>query len=378
MPPVKGISKYATALLDGFSSDVEIDVIAFNHMYPERLYPGGTKDESLRAYDARDNVRIDAKLNWYNPIGWIVAGFSLRGSVVHAQWWSYVLAPVYITILGIARYLRHKQVVLTVHNVRPHESGGMQEFANRSVFRLAHHYIVHSDENKKVFAESYGIEPANITVIPHGILLPEGGLRNVSKSDARQKLGIKPGAKVVLFFGIIREYKGLDDLLESFAAVSRDYPEAQLVVAGKPWDEWATYQQIIDKHQMGDKILLNLSFIKEGDIEDYYRAADVVVLPYKHFDSQSGAAALALPFHKAVIVTKVGGLPDIVLNDEALVNPGSTQELTQAISRVFADTSLQAKLEKSSEKLARELDWGTIAHKTLALYNKLERTSSQR
>lgn len=376
MPPVKGISKYAAAFLGGFKDDTQIDVVAFNHMYPERLYPGGTKDASLAPFTVSDQISVTPKLNWYNPFGWIFSGFSLRGSIVHAQWWSYVLAPIYITILGIARYLRRKQIVLTVHNVRPHETGGLQELANKSVFRLAHRYIVHSEDNKRVFADSYGIAPEKITVIPHGVLLPEGGLRGTSKADAREKLDVPQDAKVVLFFGIIREYKGLDDLLVAFSAVSKDNPNAYLVVAGKPWEDWGAYQQIIDSHNMSEKVRLNLSFIKEGDIEDYYRAADVVVLPYKHFDSQSGAAALALPFHKAVIVTKVGGLQDIVLDKEALVRPESPKELAKAIAGVLNDETLQAKLEKSSEKLSRSLDWSAIAQQTRALYEELTRPAS--
>lgn len=348
----------------------DVEVISFKKIYPEFLYPGGTKDTNLQTIkDPR--IRIRDFLTWYNPIGWIYAGFSIKGKIVHAQWWTHVLTPVYLVVLSIAKFFLRKKIILTVHNVKPHEQGLVKDLANKSVFKLANHFIVHTEDNKRVFSKSYNIPKRKVGVIPLGVLMPDTPKQNISKTAAREKLDLPKASKIILFFGIIREYKGIDTLLEAFTKVHKQVSEAQLVIAGKPWESWEKYQQIIEKHSLQSSVRADLSFIPESEIEVYFKAADLVVLPYRHFDSQSAAGALALPFGKAMVVTSVGGLKELVKDKEAISRPEDPETLADKIINIINNKTLRDKLEKDSLEITKNLSWGEIGKKTSALYEKL-------
>ncbi|USN96603.1 MAG: glycosyltransferase [Candidatus Nomurabacteria bacterium] len=373
LPPHKGISKYMSALLDGLDGvdNLHVDVLAFKNIYPDILYPGGTKDPSMRLAKDTKNIKIRNFLNWYNPIGWIYAGFTVRGDILHVQWWTYVLAPVYVTIILIAKYIRRKKIVVTVHNVKPHEGGLIKTLANKMIVALGDRFIVHTDDGKKDFCDTYH-KPVNIVdVVPHGILMPDADIKNITKSEARKQLNVPQDKKVILFFGIIREYKGLDILIKAMSEIIKKEPKAHLIIAGKPWEGWEKYEEIINYHDLNKSVQLNLEFIPEGDIEKYFRAADLVVLPYKHFDAQSGAGTLALPFGKAMIVTNTGGLPELVVNKSVIARVDDVQDLATKIVLVLADEKLKSTLESDARRLANELSWDAVAIRTQKTYNSL-------
>ena len=163
-----------------------IEFVGFRRIYPRRAYPGGDPNEPGAETPAFEGVRVRNNVTWYNPLSWIAAGLTARGDVVHAQWWSYALAPMYITMLGIAR-MRGKRVLLTVHNVAPHEDGRVKRALNRVVFRLGHHYIVHSEQNRRELARIVG-DPTRISVLPHGMLeTPRSGM---SRVDGARRSGL--------------------------------------------------------------------------------------------------------------------------------------------------------------------------------------------
>lgn len=371
LPPVKGVSPYTAHLLEALAREpaVGVEFIGFRRIYPRRAYPGGDPDEAGLAPPALDDVRIRNDITWYNPFTWVAAGLQARGRIVHAQWWSYALAPVYVTMLGIAR-LRGKRVLLTVHNVAPHESGLLKRALNRIVFRLGHAYIVHSEQNRATLAGIVG-DAARITVLPHGILdTPRTGM---SRQTARQRLGIAPDAHVILAFGNIRPYKGVDVLLRAFASVARDDADAVLVIAGKPWEDWAPHARLLDELGIAGRVRCFLDYIPAGEIEPYFVAADVVALPYTHFDAQSGVATRALPFGRPLVVSNVGGLPELVLEPTAVVPPGDAPALARVLARVLADPALRDRMAVDSLTIAGSLDWDRIAMRTAEVYARLAR-----
>ncbi|MDZ7744505.1 MAG: glycosyltransferase [Candidatus Saccharibacteria bacterium] len=370
LPPTKGVSKYTAGLLGGLHKHTEVEAVGFKRMYPEFLYPGGTKDDSLKPIYL-EGVKVRNTLTWYNPFGWVWAGLTIKGDVVHAQWWSYVLAPVYATILFIAKFIRRKKIIITIHNVKPHEQGFIKNLANKIIFALGDKFIVHTKQNKKELTKSFKIPASKVTVISHGVLMPDVPIRDTTKKQARKQLGIADNKKVLLFFGIIRDYKGLDVLLSALAEVKKQVPEVLLLIAGKPWEGWSKYQRIIDKNNLQDTVKTDLRFIPEEDIEMYFAATDLVVLPYKHFDAQSGAGSLALPFGKAMLVTDNGGLSELVKDEAAVVEPNSKKDLSKKIVSVLNDSELRKKLDKDSLDLAKQLSWDEIAKETRKLYKKL-------
>lgn len=370
LPPVKGVSAYTSNLLDALAGrgDVKIDFTGFRSIYPRWAYPGGGPDEpDLTVGSIPAGARVRNDLTWYNPLSWLRAGFALRGDVVHAQWWSYALAPVYITILAIAR-LRGKRVLITVHNVAPHEEGLAKRVLNRAVLGLGHRFIVHSEQNRaSLLRLVQGGAP--IDVAPHGILpTPRTGM---SRASARERLGLDGGARVALCFGNIRPYKGVDVLLRAFADVTRSEPGATLVVAGKPWGGWSPYDRLIDDLGIRPNVRLFLDYVPTREIEAYFVASDVVVLPYTRFDGQTGVGTRALPFGRPLIVTDTGGLRELVFDPEAVVPPNDAPALGRAITRVLADEALRDRMSVDSLTIAGSLGWDRIAERTRAIYASL-------
>ena len=367
LPPVKGVSAYTAGLLDALDrrGDLQVDFVGFRSIYPRWFYPGGRPDEPSGRPPLFLGVKLRAALRWYNPFSWAWAGLRMRGQVVHAQWWSYALAPVYVTLLAIAR-LRGKRVVMTAHNVHPHERGLIQRLANRAAFRFAHTYVVHSEANKTALVRMLRCDPARVHVLPHGVL--ETPRTGISRREARLRLGIDSGARVALCFGNIRPYKGVDVLIRAFARVAAEDPRALLVIAGQPWGDWAPHQRLIDELNLADRVLLRLEYLPANEIEPYFVAADAVVLPYTHFDAQSGVGMRALPFGRPLIVTNTGGLPDLVLDQDAIVPPGDVAALAHAVTRVLGDEAHRDRMSVNSLTLAASMGWDAIGERTVEIY----------
>lgn len=370
LPPVKGISPYTAHLLRalGERTGLEMSVTTFSTIYPKWAYPGRDPEEPATGRVSLPNVRRRGGLSWYNPFSWAWAGLRMGGDVVHAQWWSYALAPVYVTVLGIAR-LRRKRIVLTAHNIEPHEGGFARRLANRAVFRFAHRYIVHSEANKTTLQRMLRCDPSRITVLPHGVLeTPRTGM---SRPTARLRLGIPGDARVVLCFGNIRPYKGVDVLLRAFADVAAADPKALLLIAGQPWNDWEPNRQLIDELGIAGRVRVRLEYIPTEEIEPLFVAADLVALPYTHFDAQSGVGTRALPFGRPLIVTNTGGLPDLVLDPDAVVPAGDAGALARAIARVLGDQELRDQMAVDSLAMAAALGWDAIAERTEEVYRQV-------
>lgn len=367
LPPIKGMSPYCQELVRSVSRHLEVEFIGFKRLYPDLLYPGGSivKGDDSKC-DELENVKVNNTLTYYDPFSWIAAGMKLKGDVVHAQWWSYPLAPVFFTVLLISK-IRGKRVVITVHNVVPHERSRVNRFLNGAVLHLGDRFIVHTGANKEKLSEMYGIAKEKIYVIPMGILTA-APIRGISKKRARAHLGIPYDKKVVLFFGNIRDYKGLDVLIKSMKSVVEDIPEAMLLIAGQVWGGWDDYEKLIDELKLGKHIARRLGFIQPSEVEYYFNSADIVVLPYKYLDSQSAIGALALPFKKPLIVTDVGGLPEFVKDRRAVAKPNDADDLAKRISDALKDKNLALKSEMASEDLIKKFGWDSIARKTMGVY----------
>jgi len=366
LPPAKGVSPYTSHLVSALAArrDVALEAHAFRAIYPRGAYPGGDPDDAGAPMPAFDGVEVHRDLSWRNPLGWLRTGFGLRGEVVHAQWWSYALAPVYLTVLGVAR-LRRKRIVMTVHNVAAHEDAFWKRVLHRAVLKLSHRYIVHSEANAAALRPLVG-ERAVIDVVPHGVL--DTPRRGVPRSEARAALGIPGGARVVLCFGHIRPYKGIDVLLRAFAEVAREHPDAWLLIAGQPWVDWAPYAALIDQLGVRERVVTDLRFIPTDDVERYIVAADVVALPYTRFDAQTGVGTRALPFGKPLVVTATGGLPELVRDPDAVVPPGDAAALARALARVLGDRDVAEQMAADSLAIAATLGWERIAATTAAIY----------
>ncbi len=379
LPPVKGLSDYCAELVQALSEyqpanaedNVQIDFISFKRIYPEFLYPGGTKDPNKKFdYDKYKNVHERSFITYYNPFSWAWAGLSAKSKILHVQWWTTVLSPMFFTAMLFAK-LRRKKIIMTVHNVIGHESSWFDRLVSRIIFSFPDYFILHSDNSIRQFNSFVKIKPDDVKnklfKIPHGILDMYKD-DNVTKQAARKKLNISQNAPVILCFGNIREYKGVDIMIEAFARIKQTMPNAILIIAGKSWIDWTPNQALIDKHKLNDSVIIYLDYVPSNEVSYYFKASDVVALPYKHFDSQSGPGNIALAFHIPLVVTDQGGLPDLLKNKEFVIKTNDVDALAKKTMKILKDKNLAKELSGDAEQLCSEFSWESVAKKTAELY----------
>ena len=292
----------------------------------------------------------------------------LRPDVIHLHSTN----PIALAYLVLLRRLG-VPLVATAHVVTAHERSRVQDAVYRRIHRASPLIIAHSEFDRKRLLEEFAVEPERAIVIPHG----EYGFfgRDSSLPDretARRSLGLELQHQVVLFFGYIREYKGLDVLLSSWPAVAQARPQARLLVAGDPvrlppdrrgeLEAWATRLGAVHR----------FAYIPFSEVTRYFAAADVLAMPYRHI-SQSGVLYLALSLGLPVVATRVGGLPEVLRDGESalMVPPESPAALAEALVRVLGDTALQARLAQGGRRVADLHAWPAIAERTEAAFVQL-------
>ena len=292
-----------------------------------------------------------------------VAGFArrLRPDVVHLHSTNSI-ALVYTTLFRLLRI----PLVETAHVVTPHESSLFLDSVYRRIHRGSALVIAHSEHDRKRLIEECALEPDGVVVIPHGDYgFFERGDAVPTREAARRGLGLEPRDEVALFFGYIREYKGLDVLLEAWPKVAEARPAARLLVAGDPvrlargrreeLETWAARLGAVHRFQ----------YIPFSDVTRYFAAADALVMPYRHI-SQSGVLFLALSLGVPVVATRVGALPEVLRDgvSAVFVAPESPLELSEALTRVLGDDALRGRLRRGGRKVAEEHGWSSIAERT--------------
>lgn len=369
-PPLRGISSYCLELAVALAAHSRVEFISFKHIYPGFLYPGGAlKDDNSFPEIIQDGLNVHRRLNWYNPLSWIREGLFTQADLLHAQWWSIPLAPIYAVIAGLFK-LRRKRVVFTVHNVLSHERSNVFAAVSSLLFKLGDHFIVHTRRNCKQLSKLYGIPAHKISLIPHGSLNFQVNCR-ADHQSIRENLGFTTADKVVLLFGAIRPYKGLATAIQAFAATHKIVPNAKLLIAGKLWEDWSPYQKLIERSDLTHSVKTHLHYIPAADVHHYFCAADLALLPYHNFDSQSGVGNSALAFLTPMVVSDVGGLPDLVPDRRCVVPPDDPAALAAAMIRLLTNPALLDEIATQMKPLVAKYSWPRIAAATRDVYRAM-------
>ncbi len=288
----------------------EVVIYSFTLQYPAFLFPGKTQ----RTDDpAPKDLTIKTRLNSINPFNWLLVGLEIakeKPDRIIVRFWLPFMGPCLGSVLRVARFfVRNKfRVTALVDNIIPHEKRfGDRPFAQWFV-GACDDFVVMS---KSVGAEIRSFLPAAkntenvVRFAPHPIYDTYG--EPLEKMEARRLLKLPEYAPLVLFFGFIRKYKGLDLLLEAL----QQTPEVHAIVAGECYEDWDFYQKIIQKNGLAERVHLFADFIPADQVRVFFSAADLVVQPYRTA-TQSGISQIAYHFEKPMLVTNVGGLPEIV------------------------------------------------------------------
>lgn len=284
-----------------------------------------------------------------------------RPAAVHVQlsdFPSVALAMIFLF------WMMGMRIVTTSHNVISHERRLWSAWIFKASYRLSDRIIVHAGYSKDQIVQSFGVSPAKIEVIDHGNYLffddaPGGGGEACSEEVFR-----------ILFFGYIRKYKGLSVLLEALHALGPEQHRFVLEIVGKPVEPFERYQQQIERCGLSSRVETHLGYVPMAEVKRYFLKASVVVLPYLDI-SLSGVLHLAYAFGKPVVVTRTGGLPEVVEDGRCgfVVPPGDSQALAAALRKMMHDPDLLRNMGVRAKELAEtRFSWTRIARLNQAVY----------
>lgn len=267
------------------------------------------------------------------------------------------------------------RVVYTAHNIVPHEAAWIDRWLKAMVYRSAHAIIVHSNFVKKALLEIFPMPAEKIRVIPHGNFdhyLPD---TLISKEEARGKLGLKKQDKVLLFFGYIREYKGLDLLLDAFVIAAAKDPDLKLVIAGSPHTKamGEAAKTLIEQSGLADRVVFHGRFIPHEDIEQYFVASDLVMLPYKHI-YHSGIVHLAYSYGRPSLATNVGDFSETIEEGKSgfILEKNTADALAEKILKVMLDPEKLCEMGRYAKSLSStRYSWLDIGQKTRQVYQEV-------
>ena len=285
----------------------EVEIFTFSLQYPSFLFPGKTQFSSE---EAPTDLKIHRTINSVNPLSWLLTGRKIKklnpDKVIFCYWMAFI-APCFGTIARLARSPK-TEIIALIHNMIPHEPTILDKLFPKYFVNAMDGFVAMADsviEDVKHFDANS--KPKIVS--PHPIYDHYGAL--LDKKDAAIKLGLYDQNAYILFFGFIRQYKGLDLLLEAFADERlRKFP-LKLIVAGEFYENPEPYLSQIAKLKLGNFVELRTVFIPDSEVRNYFSVADIVAQPYRTA-TQSGVSQIAYHFEKPMLVTNVGGLAEIV------------------------------------------------------------------
>lgn len=337
----------------------DVNIYSFSLQYPSFLFPGKSQftDEP-----APQGLKIITAINSINPLNWVSVGNRLkkeRPDLIIVRYWLPFMGPSLGTILRKVRKNNHTRILCIADNVIPHEKRPGDAQFTKYFLKPVHAFITMS---KDVLHDLQMITNKPAMFSPHPLYDNYG--EHVDKQTACNKLGLNPNEPHILFFGFIRKYKGLDLLLEAMGDERIKATDIKLIVAGEFYGERKPYDDIIEKHQLQDKVALFTEFIPNDEVRYYFGATDLVVQPYRSA-TQSGITQTAYYFEKPMIVTKVGGLSEVVIDGKTgFITEPEPEKIADNILRFFSKRSIP-NLEENMIEEKKKYSWENFTRNLL-------------
>ena len=338
----------------------EVRIRTFTLQYPSFLFPGESQTVDT---PAPSDLNIERCVNTVDPFNWIRIGCRLRREApdfILMKYWTPFMAPCFGTIARIARSNGHTKVICQIDNVEPHEHHFVDQPFNRYFLSAVDGFVYMSEQ---VHGELLNYTSAPALFSPHPMFENFGA--RVDRSEACRHLGLTPDDRYMLFFGLIRDYKGLDTLLEAWTRIADK--EMKLIVAGEFYASRDKYMPLIGA--LGDRVILHDRFVADSDVKYYFSAAEAVILPYKSA-TQSGVTQIAYNFCLPIIVSDVGGLAEIVPDDVVgYVCPPTVEGGAAAVDRMNEDGNIERFRRNMAEERKR-FSWEEMCSRITEVYKK--------
>ena len=286
----------------------EVEMVTFTLQYPGFLFPGKTQYSNEKA---PEGLKIVREIHSCNPLSWLKVGRRLRREapdLLISCYWMAFFAPCYGVIQNIVKRNGRTKCVGLVHNMIPHEPNVLDRCLAPFYVKQTDGFVALSDSVVKDIA-SLDKEGKPKTFSPHPVYDHYGD--KMDKQAACEALGLDKEKDYMLFFGLVRAYKGLDLLLDAFGKVQDELMNLQLIVAGEFYEDEERYLKQIADNGLKDRVIVKNEFVADGDLRKYFGAADLIVQPYRTA-TQSGVTQVAFHFEKPCLVTNVGGLGEII------------------------------------------------------------------
>lgn len=349
-----------------------VRIITFTTQYPSFLFPGKTQ---LTTDPVPQGLKIRRAIHSCRPLTWLKVGHRLRKQcpdIVICCYWMAFFAPAFATIERIVKRNGHTRCLALVHNMIPHEPSLLDKLLAPMFVRNTDGFVALSksvvEDIDRLEGTKNGKKSKPKTFSPHPIYDHYGS--NISTADACKVLCISSEHDYMLFFGLVRAYKGLDLLIEAFGKVKDRLPKLRLIIAGEFYEDEQKYQDMIFLHGLDKRVIIRNEFIPDSDLRLYFGAANLIVQPYRSA-TQSGVTQVAYHFEKPMLVTNVGGLSEIVHDGKMgyAVNPDSN-----AIADALIDYYTNNRQEAFTAYLRQEKTkyaWNKMSHAFISLYDQL-------
>lgn len=359
-----GIAQFSDSLFNALSKEHEVKAFTFTRQYPKILFPGTT--QYVLDEDIKRNINAVRVLDSINPFSFGKTAKKIdefKPDLVITSYWMPFFAPSFGII---SRRLKKKgyKIISILHNVIPHEKRIGDMSLTKFFLRQNTGLVVLNEESKKDLDK---IMPgAKYIVHPHPLYNHYGN--TIDKLEARKSLNIPLDKKVILFFGFIRDYKGLDILIESMKELDDSY---HLVIAGEVYGSFRKYQEIIDKYSLQNKIILHIKYIPDGKVSIYFSAADVTILPYRS-GTQSGIIGISYHFDVPVIAADTGGLKEMVEDGKTglIISSSAPDLIAQAVKKYFNE-ELKEKYQPNIIEYKKKYSWEGLAGAVINFYESI-------
>ena len=360
-----GIAAFNEQLAKTYLSEGDhVKIFTFTSQYPDFLFPGKTQYSKEPSPD----IEIDRVLNSVNPISWIVCVkriINYKPDLLIVPFWIPFMAPSLGTVINRIKRNIGIPVISIVHNLLPHEKRIGDKTLSRYFFKNVDGAVSLSKSINKAVIDFTNAKSA---YCPHPIYSHYG--ESVSKEEACSKLELDSTKKHLLFFGLIRKYKGVDMLIEALKIVNEKLSDVELVIAGEFYDDESKYNELINSLNLQSVIKIVSGFIPDSDLKNYFGMADLVVFPYREA-TQSGVTQVAYHFNKPMLVTKVGGLPDLVAENKAGLHCMPNSESIAEKIIYFFENNLSEKIIPTLVEEKKKFEWSAMVNTINNLYKEL-------
>ena len=361
-----GLATYNERLAREFSTmGYQVEVETFTLQYPGFLFPGKSQYSDS---PPPDGIPVRRTFSSVNPFSWFKTGNRIRKEkpdLVIIKYWLPFMAPCFGTIAKLIRKNKHSKIICIADNIIPHEKRPGDNILTSYFLKQVDGVVAQS---KSVFEDVFKFTgKLPVTLCPHPMFDNFG--ESVPREKALEKLNLPSDFRYVLFFGFIRDYKGLDLLLKAFANEKLRNLNLKLLVAGEFYSSPKPYTDLIDQLQLHDTVILKTDFIADNEVNLYFGCADIIAQPYKNA-TQSGVTQIGYHFNKPMLVTNVGGLPEIIPHGIIgyVVDPNENQ-IAGALADFFT-TGKKATFEANIEQEKKRFLWSAMVNAIIELTEK--------